>query len=68
MKKIKNNKTFIIIFIVMTVLFLSIPIFFMPDSIEYYRYLRIYYGIEKIANWNIVRGFSLPTILFIFTK
>ncbi len=68
MKKIRNNKTFIIIFILMTVLFLSIPIFFMPDSIEYYRYLRIYYGIEKIANWNIVRGFSLPTILFIFTK
>ena len=68
MKIIKNNKTFIIIFILMSVLFLSIPIFFMPDSIEYYRYLRIYYGIEKLANWNIVRGFTLPTILYIFTK
>ena len=39
----------------------------MPDSTEYYGYLKIFYRIEELSNWNIVRGPSFPFILYIIT-
>lgn len=39
----------------------------MPDSTEYYGYLKIFYGQEPMSEWNIVRGPSFPLILFLST-
>ena len=73
MKKI--NKVFymeyivpLVLLIFLTAMYFCVPIIVMPDSTEYYDYLKIFYGISPLADWNVVRGFSLPLILFISTK
>ena len=66
-KKIKYLIAIIISVLIISYIYLSFPIIIMPDSTEYYGYLKIFYNIESFSNWNIVRGPSLPTILYIIT-
>lgn len=70
MKSKKNIKYIVpvfIMFLILTYIYLSFPIMVMPDSTEYYGYLKIFYRIEELSNWNIVRGPSFPFILYIIT-
>lgn len=70
MRKFKLNYKLILIIVLLiaiTYIFLSFPIMIMPDSTEYYGYLKIFYGEESFSNWNIVRGPTLPIILYIIT-
>ena len=69
MKKfMKENILFILSFFVVSFCYFLIPVIIMPDSVEYYGYLDIYYGIKGLSTWSVVRGFTLPTILFVFTR
>lgn len=70
MKKFKINCKVILILLLIvaiTYIFFSFPIMVMPDSTEYYGYLKIFYGDESFSNWNIVRGPTFPLILFVIT-
>lgn len=72
MKKLKFKSIIFILLILILFLFISynflaFPIMVMPDSTEYYGYLKIFYGEESFSNWNIVRGPTLPIILYIIT-
>ena len=49
-------------------IYFSFPTMIMPDSTEYCGYLNIFNGKESFSNWNVVRGPSLPIILFGITK
>lgn len=64
----KAHILFIGIFLLLTILYFWVPIIVMPDSVEYYEYLNIFYGTAPVSSWNIVRGFGLPVILFVSTK
>lgn len=58
---------FILLGIILVFVYFSFPLIIMPDSTEYYSYLKIFYGIDPISSWNVVRGPILPIILFIIT-
>lgn len=68
---IKNKKfkyvIYFAIFILVTLLYFYIPLFVMPDSTEYYSYLKIFYGEVPFSEWNVVRGPTMPVILYIIT-
>lgn len=53
---------------IMGSIYFLFPIMIMPDSTEYYGYLKIYNGEEPFSSWNVVRGPSFSTVLFIITK
>ena len=65
--KIKKILVAVVFLVVISFVFLSFPIMVMPDSTEYYGYLKIFYGQESFSNWNIVRGPSFPIILYVIT-
>lgn len=44
------------------------PVIVMPDSTEYFGYLKILKGQEDISTWNVVRGPSFPIVLFLITS
>lgn len=57
----------IFLFALLAVIYFEYPMTIMPDSTEYYGYLKIFYGQEPFSSWNIVRGPSFPFVLYIFT-
>lgn len=63
MKKIENYIFFFLLLIV-TIVYFCVPILVTPDSVEYYEYLKIFDGTEPFSSWNVVRGPSLPIILY----
>lgn len=63
----KKNIVIILIFLLITFLYFSFPLLIMPDSVEYYSYLKIFYGVNSLATWDVVRGPVLPFLLFIIT-
>lgn len=71
MKKVKGKILkkicLIVLLCIIAYIYFSFPMMIMPDSTEYYGYLKIFYGEEKFANWNIVRGPTLPIIIYIIT-
>lgn len=69
MKKSKILKIVgtIFLFVLLAVIYFQYPMTIMPDSTEYYGYLKIFYGQEPFSSWNIVRGPSFPFVLYIFT-
>lgn len=70
MKKTKLINLVLITFFLATLVFVyfCFPTMIMPDSTEYFGYLKILNGEESFSNWNVVRGPSLPLILFVITK
>ncbi len=64
---LKNKITIVVILILMFIFYISFPLMVMPDSTEYYGYLKIFNGEESISNWDVVRGPSFPTILYVIT-
>lgn len=66
-ESINYKKVLIIAFIIslITFLYFSVPITVFPDSLTYYDYLRIFRGTRPIALWDLVRGPSLPLLLFV---
>ena len=50
----------ILLFLLLAVVYFQYPITIMPDSTEYYGYLKIFYGQEPFSSWNIVRGPTFP--------
>ena len=65
--KQKKNIVFLIVFIIITIAYFYVPLFVMPDSADYYNYLRILRGTDPISSWGFYRGPSLPTIIYIGT-
>lgn len=70
--KIKKINYYHLIFLISLILvsivfLLGVPIFY-PDSVEYFSYLDIFNRVSPFSTWNVVRGFSLPLIFWIFTK
>jgi hypothetical protein len=63
----KKNLAIVVILCIMFVFYISFPIMVMPDSSEYYSYLKIFNGQNSISNWDILRGPSFPSILYIIT-
>ena len=57
----------ILLFLLLAVVYFQYPITIMPDSTEYYGYLKIFYGQEPFSSWNIVRGPTFPFLLYMFT-
>ena len=57
----------VFLFLLLAVIYFQYPITIMPDSTEYYGYLKIFYGQEPFSSWNIVRGPTFPLLLYIFT-
>lgn len=57
----------IFLFVSLAVIYFEYPMTIMPDSTEYYGYLKIFYGQEPFSSWNIVRGPSFPFVLYIFS-
>lgn len=70
LKKLLNleNIIFLILVLLGSVLYFKVPMFIMPDSAEYYRYLLIFNGINPLSSWDVTRGFSFPCVLFLITK
>lgn len=69
--KIVTNKKILLtyfIFLIVTIIYFVFPITVYPDSALYYSYLRVFNGIDPIASWSLLRGPSLPLVLFIFTS
>jgi len=66
-KKICSLLGLLVLFIAVGVIYFSYPLMVMPDSTEYYGYLKIFYGQESMSEWNIVRGPSFPFVMFLFT-
>jgi len=66
--QIRNIILTIILIGIMGSIYFLFPIMIMPDSTEYCGYLKIYNGEESFSNWNVVRGPSFSTVLFIITK
>ena len=57
----------VFLFVLLAVIYFKYPLMVMPDSTEYYGYLKIFYGQDPFSTWNIVRGPSFPLVLYIFT-
>jgi len=66
-EKILKKVLLVFLLLVIIYIYFSFPVMVMPDSTEYYGYLKIFYGEEGFSNWNIVRGPTLPLILYIIT-
>ena len=66
-KEIKKVSFYSVVLVLLTLLYISFPIIVFWDSAEYYTYINIFYGQEAFASWDILRGPSLPTILYIST-
>ncbi len=58
---------FFSLFFLLTIIYFSVPLFIMPDSAEYYLYLRIFEGIEPVSSWNVSRGPTFPLIIYFGT-
>lgn len=69
-KNVSRKKMAIILIVsaIMTFLFLSVPVAVYPDSLTYFNYLRVFNGLDPISSWELIRGPSLPAVLFIFVS
>lgn len=68
MKKFKKYIPLIIILILITIFYLSVPVFIYPDSIVYYETANIILGLIPFSKWNIVRGPTMALIQYPFYK
>lgn len=66
-KRVCSILGLLVLFIALGVMYFSYPLMVMPDSTEYYGYLKIFYGQESMSEWNIVRGPSFPFVMFLVT-
>ena len=64
----KENIVFFLLFFLVTVVYFLIPVFVMPDSVEYYNYLKIFQGVAPMSTWKVVRGPTFPLIVFWGTR
>lgn len=61
-KKIKKNA---ILLIVIVLYFICTYPFFTPDSVQYFSYIDFFEGLRPLSEWNPVRGWVFPFILWI---
>lgn len=66
--KQKRNILFLLLFAIITILYFCVPLFVMPDSVDYYSYLKILKGIAPLSSWHVYRGPSFPALIFLITS
>lgn len=64
-----NKKNIFLIFVILliAIIYFSFPLIIMPDSSEYYSYLDFFYGVSPLSSWDVVRGPTLPFLIFLST-
>lgn len=66
-KKILLSSFLVISIAVATITFLKFTISISVDGSWYYNYLKYFRGEESLGEWNTIRGFSFPLILYFIT-
>lgn len=64
----KNVVELLVILTFSSIFFFMFPITIQPDSTDYIKYLNIFWGKAPLSSWDVVRGPSLPIILFLITS
>jgi len=58
----------LLLFIVLLLIYFSLPTIVTPDSIGYYNYLKIFQGDVPLSSWNPVRGPNMPLIIYVIVS